>query len=44
MWEALDLPRSAAVKNALKYCQLGNPIGKAQVDRWKMPKAKWVLR
>ena len=44
LWEAQDLPRSAAVNNALKYCQLGNPLGKAEVDRWSAPKAKWVLR
>lgn len=44
LWEAQDLPRSAAVNNALKYCQLGNPLGTAQVDRWSVPKAKWSLR
>lgn len=38
IWEAYDLPRSAAVSNAHKYCQLGNPIGKAQVDRWSLAK------
>lgn len=44
LWEAQDMPRSAAVNNALKYCQLGNPIGTAEVDRWNTPKAKWTLR
>ena len=44
LWEAKDLPHSAAVNNALKYCQLGNPIGTAEVDRWNMPKAQWTLR
>jgi len=44
LWEAQDMPRSAAVNNALKYCQLGNPIGRAEVDRWSVPKAKWTLR
>jgi enoyl-CoA hydratase/carnithine racemase len=44
IWEAQDLPRSAAVSNALKYCQLGNPIGRAEVDRWSVPKARWKLR
>lgn len=34
IWEALDLPRQAALQMALKYTQIGNPIGKAQVDRW----------
>ncbi|MDB6107731.1 MAG: paaG [Gammaproteobacteria bacterium] len=44
IWEALDLPRSAAMMNALKYTQLGNPIGTAQVDRASVPKSKWTLR
>jgi len=33
IWESLDMPRSVALKTALKYCQLGNPLGTAQVDR-----------
>lgn len=33
IWESLDLPRSVALATALKYCQLGNPVGKPQVDR-----------
>jgi len=44
MWESLDLPYSAAVANAFKYTQLGNPIGTAEVDRWKQPKAAWRPR
>ncbi len=41
IWESLDLPRSAALQTGLKYCQLGNPVGTAQVDRWAiMGKAK----
>lgn len=44
IWEALDLPRSTAMMNALKYTQLGNPIGTAQVDRGSVPKSKWRLR
>ena len=44
IWESADLPRTTAVANALKYCQLGNPIGKAEVDRWNTPRAKWRLR
>jgi enoyl-CoA hydratase/carnithine racemase len=44
MWESLDLPYSAAVANAFKYTQLGNPIGTAEVDRWKQPKAAWKAR
>ncbi len=33
IWESLDLPRTAALQVGLKYCQVGNPIGTAQVDR-----------
>jgi enoyl-CoA hydratase/carnithine racemase len=33
IWESLDLPRSVALRTALKYCQLGNPLGVPQVDR-----------
>lgn len=33
IWQSLDMPRSVALATALKYCQLGNPVGTAQVDR-----------
>ncbi|MCK9542170.1 MAG: enoyl-CoA hydratase/isomerase family protein [Novosphingobium sp.] len=33
IWQALDMPRSVALANGMKYCQLGNPVGTAQVDR-----------
>jgi enoyl-CoA hydratase/carnithine racemase len=33
IWESLDLPRTAALRTGLKYCQLGNPHGVPQVDR-----------
>ncbi len=33
IWESLDMNRTTALQTALKYCQLGNPIGTAQVDR-----------
>ena len=33
IWQSLDLPRSIALKQNLKYCQIGNPPGTAQVDR-----------
>ena len=33
IWQSLDLPRSVALQNGLKYCQIGNPVGTAQVDR-----------
>jgi enoyl-CoA hydratase/carnithine racemase len=44
MWEALDLPRNAAITNGLKYTQLGNNLGRAQVDRQAVSKSKWALR
>lgn len=41
IWESLDMTRSAGLATALKYPQLGNPAGKAEVDRWAvMGKAK----
>lgn len=33
IWQSLDLPRSVALQNGLKYCQIGNPVGVPQVDR-----------
>lgn len=33
IWESLDVPRSAALQMALKYTQLGNPLGMPEVDR-----------
>jgi enoyl-CoA hydratase/carnithine racemase len=33
IWQSLDMPRSVALATALKYCQVGNPVGTAQVDR-----------
>jgi enoyl-CoA hydratase/carnithine racemase len=44
IWEALDMPRSIALANALKYCQIGNEIGLAQIDAKLLPKPKWTLR
>jgi enoyl-CoA hydratase/carnithine racemase len=43
IWEALDMTRTFGIINSLKYTQLGNPIGRAQVDM-SAPKPKWVLR
>ncbi|MBV9842287.1 MAG: enoyl-CoA hydratase/isomerase family protein [Sphingomonadaceae bacterium] len=36
IWESLDMPRGIALQTALKYCQLGNPVGVPQVDRWEI--------
>jgi enoyl-CoA hydratase/carnithine racemase len=33
IWQSLDLPRSVALMNGLKYCQIGNPVGIPQVNR-----------
>jgi enoyl-CoA hydratase/carnithine racemase len=33
IWESLDMPRSTALLNGLKYTQVGNATGTAQVDR-----------
>ncbi len=33
IWDSLDVLRTAGLDMALKYCQLGNPLGTAQVDR-----------
>ncbi len=33
IWESLDQTRTPAINTALKYCQVGNPIGTAQVNR-----------
>lgn len=47
IWQSLDLPRSVALLQGLKYCQIGNPVGVPQVDRAALmaDKAKrFVLR
>ena len=36
IWESLDMTRTTALQTALKYTQVGNPIGTAQVDRWSI--------
>ena len=44
IWESLDMPGAAGVRNSLKYTQLGNAIGLAESARNPAPKAKWTLR
>jgi enoyl-CoA hydratase/carnithine racemase len=44
MWESRDLPHTQAAVNALKYCQLGNDLGMAEVDRASAPKARYSVR
>jgi enoyl-CoA hydratase/carnithine racemase len=44
IWESLDATRTQALRTGLSYTQLGNPIGKAEVDRAAVPLGKWTLR
>ncbi|WP_284742423.1 enoyl-CoA hydratase/isomerase family protein [Amycolatopsis sp. RTGN1] len=44
VWESLDATRTQALRTGLSYTQLGNPIGKAEVDRAEVPRRKWTLR
>lgn len=43
IWESLDTGRTAALDRGMQYTQLGNPIGKAQVDREALMKADKVF-
>jgi len=44
IWEALDVPRTAAVARAAGYTQIGNPIEDGKVARVQPPKVKWRAR
>ncbi|TDV55990.1 enoyl-CoA hydratase/isomerase family protein [Actinophytocola oryzae] len=44
IWESLDMTRTQALRTGLSYTQLGNPIGRAEVDRATVPRRKWTLR
>ena len=44
IWESLDATRTQALRTGLSYTQLGNPIGKAQVERSAVPRHTWTLR
>lgn len=44
IWESLDSTRTQALRTGLSYTQIGNPIGKAEVDRAAVPRGKWTLR
>jgi len=44
IWESLDSTRTQALRTGLSYTQLGNPIGKAEVDRSAVPRRQWTLR
>ena len=44
IWESLDLTRTQALRTGLSYTQLGNPIGKAEVERSAVARPKWTRR
>ncbi|MFC8432348.1 enoyl-CoA hydratase/isomerase family protein [Streptomyces sp. NPDC057253] len=44
IWESLDTGRSQALATGLAYTQIGNPVGKAQVDRQAVKKRKYEVR
>ncbi|MFI6463267.1 enoyl-CoA hydratase/isomerase family protein [Streptomyces sp. NPDC050528] len=44
IWESLDATRTQALRTGLSYTQIGNPIGKAEVDRDAVPRGRWTLR
>ncbi|WP_163507925.1 enoyl-CoA hydratase/isomerase family protein [Fodinicola acaciae] len=44
IWESLDTSRTQALRTGLSYTQLGNPIGKADIDRSAVPRQRWHLR
>ncbi|MFD4605510.1 enoyl-CoA hydratase/isomerase family protein [Streptomyces sp. NPDC058464] len=44
IWESLDSTRTQALRTGLSYTQLGNPIGKAEIDRATVPRGRWTLR
>nr|WP_040825315.1 enoyl-CoA hydratase/isomerase family protein [Nocardia jiangxiensis] len=44
IWESLDSTRTQALRTGLSYTQIGNPIGKAEVERSAVPRRDWTLR
>lgn len=44
IWESLDATRSHALRTGLGYCEIGNPLGKAEVDRAAVLRGAWTLR
>jgi enoyl-CoA hydratase/carnithine racemase len=44
IWQSLDMPRSVALENGLKYALLGNVRGWAGIDRKGAPRAQWRVR
>ncbi|MFI1927935.1 enoyl-CoA hydratase/isomerase family protein [Streptomyces sp. NPDC020377] len=44
IWESLDSTRTQALRTGLSYTQLGNPAGKAAIDRSAAPRGRWTVR
>ncbi|MEV1025203.1 enoyl-CoA hydratase/isomerase family protein [Streptomyces sp. NPDC050264] len=44
IWESLDSTRTQALRTGLSYTQLGNPLGKAEVDRSAVARDQWRAR
>ncbi|MCW2884070.1 MAG: enoyl-CoA hydratase [Streptosporangiaceae bacterium] len=44
IWESLDSTRTQALRTGLSYTQLGNPLGRAQIDRSQVARREWTLR
>ncbi|WP_020129727.1 enoyl-CoA hydratase/isomerase family protein [Streptomyces sp. 303MFCol5.2] len=44
IWESLDSTRTQALRTGLSYTQLGNPAGKAAIDRSAVPRGRWTVR
>jgi enoyl-CoA hydratase/carnithine racemase len=44
IWESLDATRTQALRTGLSYTQLGNPVGKSQVDRSRVSRDRWTMR
>ncbi|WP_416967997.1 enoyl-CoA hydratase/isomerase family protein [Streptomyces sp. 4F14] len=44
IWESLDATRTQALRTGLSYTQIGNPVGKAQVERSAVERGRWTLR
>ena len=44
IWESLDTGLTTAIRHAVRYWQVGNPAGEAQIDRTAMPKISWSPR
>ena len=44
VWESLDTGLSTAIRHAVRYWQVGNPHGEAEIDRVNIPKISWSPR